>query len=322
VLDTWASSCFGRSPRWAGRTRLRWTRLVLIFLLSDDDPSSPLPISSFSVVADADDHGPVSNSSGPANRWNGASRSGTCISRASSAISRAARCRSRSQLARSARPDRKIRCRWPPLRHHLDCAAGAGHPVCRGTHRILVRISATSYGTPCRFPPAQRRAGDSESLSAIIGRLDPDRFDADDHAILDRLLAVTREVDRCFYEFEFSATVQALYGFFWNDFCDWYVEVSKPSCRWPIRRPTALRSRTSCSGKRCCCCIRFIPFITEELWNQLGFGAAGTFLTRDARLVDASALVETLHQSLDFAGKAPGAKGRGLQGICRGHPPA
>ena len=35
------------------------------------------------------------------------------------------------------------------------------------------------------------------------------------------------EVDRCFREFEFSAAAQALYGFFWNDFCDWYVEVSK-----------------------------------------------------------------------------------------------
>ena len=70
-------------------------------------------------------------------------------------------------------------------------------------------------------------AGDNSSLSAIMTRLVPAQFDADDHAILDRLLVTTREADRCFREFEFSAAVQALYGFFWGDCCDWYVEVSK-----------------------------------------------------------------------------------------------
>jgi valyl-tRNA synthetase len=70
-------------------------------------------------------------------------------------------------------------------------------------------------------------SGDNSSLAAILARLVPAQFDADDHAILGRLLATTGEVERCFREFEFSAAVQALYGFFWNDFCDWYVEVSK-----------------------------------------------------------------------------------------------
>src|SRR5208283_27360 len=55
----------------------------------------------------------------------------------------------------------------------------------------------------CRFRQLSGGAGDRDSLQAIVGRLDPNRFDADDHAILDRMLAVTREVDRCFYEFEF-----------------------------------------------------------------------------------------------------------------------
>jgi valyl-tRNA synthetase len=78
-----------------------------------------------------------------------------------------------------------------------------------------------------RFRQMSGDMADNSSLAAITARLEPAKFDADDHAILDRLLATTREVDRCFKEFEFSAAVQALYGFFWNDFCDWYVEVSK-----------------------------------------------------------------------------------------------
>ena len=106
---------------------------------------------------------------------------------------------------------------------------------------------------------------------------------------------MTREVDRCFYEFEFSATVQALYGFFWNDFCDWYVEVSKAKLQVADTKANCLAIQDLVLRQTLLLLHPFIPFITEELWNQLGFGAAGTFLTRDARLVDASALVETLH---------------------------
>src|SRR5208283_4065358 len=71
-------------------------------------------------------------------------------------------------------------------------------------------------------------------------RADPAVFDADDHAILERLLAAVREVDHCFRECEFSAAAQALYGFFWNDFCDWYVEVSKAKLKEERARATCL----------------------------------------------------------------------------------
>jgi valyl-tRNA synthetase len=146
----------------------------------------------------------------------------------------------------------------------------------------------------CRFRQLSGEAGDRDSLQAIVGRFDPARFDADDHAILDRLLAVTREVDRCFYEFEFSAIVQALYGFFWNDFCDWYVEVSKAKLQVAETKANCLAIQDLVLRQTLLLLHPFIPFITEELWNQLGFGAADTFLTRDARLDDASVLVGAL----------------------------
>ena len=79
----------------------------------------------------------------------------------------------------------------------------------------------------CRFRQMSGPAGDNSSPGSILSRIVPAQFDADDHAILERLLSATREVDRFFGTFEFSAATQSLYGFFWNDFCDWYVEVSK-----------------------------------------------------------------------------------------------
>jgi valyl-tRNA synthetase len=168
----------------------------------------------------------------------------------------------------------------------------------------------------CRFRQLSGESGDRESLPAIVGRLDPARFDADDHAILDRLFAVTREVDRCFREFEFSAAVQALYGFFWNDFCDWYVEVSKAKLQAVETKANCLAIQDLVLRQTLLLLHPFIPFITEELWNQLGFGGAGarlpkdeqpsgpqgavdsvgegTLLTRDGRLDDSSVLVAAL----------------------------
>src|SRR5690606_797524 len=79
----------------------------------------------------------------------------------------------------------------------------------------------------CRFRQLSGEAGDNTSLPALLRRLEPARFDADDHAILDRLLATLGAVEQALAHFEFSTATQAIYSFFWNDFCDWYVEVSK-----------------------------------------------------------------------------------------------
>jgi len=138
-----------------------------------------------------------------------------------------------------------------------------------------------------RFRQMSGPMADNTSLPAIYRRLVRDRFDGDDHAILDRLLATTREVDRCFAEFEFSAAAQALYGFFWNDFCDWYVEVSKTKLQSPELQGNCLAIQDLVLRQTLLMLHPFIPFITEELWRLLGYGAPGTFI-EDSHLSNAS----------------------------------
>jgi valyl-tRNA synthetase len=147
----------------------------------------------------------------------------------------------------------------------------------------------------CRFRQMSGEAGDNSSLGAILARLEPAKFDADDHAILDRLLATTREVDRCFGEFEFSAAVQALYAFFWTDFCDWYVEVSKAKLQSADTKANCLAIQDLVLRQTLLLLHPFIPFITEELWSVLGYGAPGTFI-EEARLENASQIVTTSHE--------------------------
>jgi valyl-tRNA synthetase len=140
----------------------------------------------------------------------------------------------------------------------------------------------------CRFRQMSGAGADTGSLKAILSRVNPATFDADDHAILERLLSTTREVDRCFREFEFSAAAHALYGFFWNDFCDWYVEVSKSKLLDERTRANCLAIQDLALRQSLLLLHPFIPFITEELWSQLGYaGASGGFIA-DSPIEDAS----------------------------------
>jgi len=155
----------------------------------------------------------------------------------------------------------------------------------------------------CRFRQMSGEMSDNSSTAAILARVDARKFDADDHAILARLLSTTREVDRCFNEFEFSAAVQSLYGFFWNDFCDWYVEVSKSKLQDPATKENCLAIQDLVLRQTLLLLHPFIPFITEELWHQLGYGAVGTFLMRDA-LIENSSQIAGRGLQLDSAAAA------------------
>ncbi|HEY5079977.1 MAG TPA: valine--tRNA ligase [Opitutaceae bacterium] len=140
----------------------------------------------------------------------------------------------------------------------------------------------------CRFRQMSGPAEDNSSLRAILSRLVPSSFDADDHAILERVLSTTRQVDRLYYNFEFSAVAQALYAFFWNDFCDWYVEVSKSKLQEPATKANCLAIQDFVLRQTLILLHPIIPFITEDLWNQLGYaGPSGGFIEY-ARPDDAS----------------------------------
>jgi valyl-tRNA synthetase len=142
----------------------------------------------------------------------------------------------------------------------------------------------------CRFRQMSGDMADNSSIGAILARIEPAKFDADDHAILDRLCSTTREIDRAFAEFEFSSAVQTLYAFFWNDFCDWYVEVSKAKLQDPTTKDNCLAIQDLVLRQTLVMLHPFTPFITEELWHLLGYGAEGTFLMRDIKLDNPSQL--------------------------------
>lgn len=116
------------------------------------------------------------------------------------------------------------------------------------------------------------------SLGAIVSGMDPALMDADDHAILGRLGQTVDRFVADFSAYEFHAATQTLYTFFWNDFCDWYVEVSKTRLKDADVRAHVLAIQDLCLRQLLLMLHPVTPFITEQLWHDLGFGPADDFI--------------------------------------------
>lgn len=108
-----------------------------------------------------------------------------------------------------------------------------------------------------------------------------------DRWILDRLEQVRADVDAALDRYEFAKANEALYHFAWDEFCDWYLEMSKVD--FPRlaegEEPTAEQAARSEStrlvlGHVLDTVLRLlhpsIPFVTEVLWKALTDGDEGT----------------------------------------------
>ena len=94
-----------------------------------------------------------------------------------------------------------------------------------------------------------------------------------------RLHAVATGVERSLTDYRFDEAAQAVYGFFWGEFCDWYVELvklrlrfdSEPNAGSEPRAETALTLGALVSVFEAALRLLspFMPFLTEELWHAL-----------------------------------------------------
>ena len=94
-----------------------------------------------------------------------------------------------------------------------------------------------------------------------------------DRWILSRLARTVADVDRYLEDFQFAKACDALFHFTWDEFCDWYVELSKLPLEQGGDQATATRRVL---GHILDVLLRLwhpvIPFVTEELWTTLTHG--------------------------------------------------
>jgi len=93
-----------------------------------------------------------------------------------------------------------------------------------------------------------------------------------DRWIISRLNGTARDVRGALDEYQFHEAVQTLYHFFWDDFCDWYIELTKNdvAAETPSPQRTEARSRLLTVLEQALRLLHpFMPYITEELWQRL-----------------------------------------------------
>jgi valyl-tRNA synthetase len=102
--------------------------------------------------------------------------------------------------------------------------------------------------------------------------IDPAGLAAPERWILSRLSRVAAEVDARFETFRFDEACNRLYHFFWGDFCDWYIELSKPALMTAggeAPRPRVGEVLLTVLDRALRLLHPVMPFLTEELWQRL-----------------------------------------------------
>jgi valyl-tRNA synthetase len=93
-----------------------------------------------------------------------------------------------------------------------------------------------------------------------------------DRWIISRLNRAAIDVNSALAGYQFHEAVQTLYHFFWDDFCDWYIEL----CKSDVTAEAASEHRTNARSRLLTVLEQalrllhpFMPYITEELWQRL-----------------------------------------------------
>jgi valyl-tRNA synthetase len=126
--------------------------------------------------------------------------------------------------------------------------------------------------------------------------VNPEKFDKDkltitDRWILSRLARTIAEVTKGLDEFKYNEPLNAIYKFFWNDFCDWYLEWAKPRMSDAVQKPIAQNVLAFALDQVLRLLHPFVPFITEGIFQKLNEIAPQRGLKGIAELKDEKALV-------------------------------
>jgi len=99
-----------------------------------------------------------------------------------------------------------------------------------------------------------------------------------DRWIISRLQETERDLAKALDEYRFDHATQIIYDFFWNDYCDWYLEFTKPVLLDTHASPALQKATRRTLIRVLEVSLRLLhpmtPFITEEIWQRFK-GLAG-----------------------------------------------
>ncbi|HEX2570737.1 MAG TPA: valine--tRNA ligase [Polyangia bacterium] len=189
------------------------------------------------------------------------------------------------------------------LRFTLAAMAAQGRNIRLALSRVEgYRHFANKLWNAARFTLMNLEGHDADRWHDELGSEARERLGLGDRWILSRLQRTVAEVDQALEAFKFNEAAQAIYRFLWTEFCDWYIELAKPALQGSgtpaaeTRRRMAQGVLSSTLEVACRLLHPFMPFVTEEIWQQLPrpSGSSGSIMitmypVADDTLIDAAA---------------------------------
>jgi valyl-tRNA synthetase len=130
---------------------------------------------------------------------------------------------------------------------------------------------------------------------------DETRLSSADRWIISRMNFAVQEVEKNLEagNYRFNDALKAVYEYIWNDFCDWYIEMSKPVLFGSDkqRKATVQQILVTCLNNALKVLHPFMPFITEEIWQKLP-GSKGSLMTASFPEVDSDGVNVPLEQEM------------------------
>jgi valyl-tRNA synthetase len=164
------------------------------------------------------------------------------------------------------------------LRFTLAAMAAQGRNIRLSISRVEgYRHFANKLWNAARFALMNMTGFDADRFNEVLrGSSESATLTLADRWILTRLARVTTEVEEALGAYRFNDAAQAIYRFIWSELCDWYIELAKPVLYDESQEVSAQRRKRAAQGclamaleTACRLLHPFMPFITEEIWQQL-----------------------------------------------------
>ncbi len=114
----------------------------------------------------------------------------------------------------------------------------------------------------------------------------------EDRWLLSRLATVTDEVTKALGEYRFADAARSLYGFAWDEFCSFYVEMTKARFAVLEQRAVAQRVLAHALDTLLRLLHPMTPFLTEEVWHLLNQAAPNRGLLKQDRPAESICVAE------------------------------
>ncbi len=168
---------------------------------------------------------------------------------------------------------------------------------------VLMNTEGQDCGQECSLGVAQRNPGSHggerhETPGSTSFHPDHIELSLADRWIRSRLQIVTRQAREHCEAYRFDLMAQTLYEFTWNEFCDWYLELSKPVLNAEDSSAAARRGTRRTLVEVLENILRLahplMPYITEEIWQRVAAlaGKQGETIMLQAYPIADEALVD------------------------------